>query len=364
MPERTPLKGRVTGTLDREGYRVEKVIYESRPDHHVTGNLYLPKEGKPPYPGVLVPCGHSHNGKAYNDYQAVSILLATHGFVVLCYDPIGQGERIQTFDEKGEPAAWGTTEHTLTDIGAAGGDVRGELPDLGRHPLDRLPGEPAGGGPEADRVHGELGRRDADVLPDDHRRPDRSGGAVVLRDVAGAAVRDDRAAGRRAEHPGAGRTGDRARGLPVDASAEADAHPDGGEGLLRQRRDVDEFPGGEAAGEHAGPERVRGPVRGARGARVRADAAGGGAAVDAAVAPGRGRGHGGADAPALDRRGPPGDRERPGRARPEGADGVGPEPGSGRGGRRRSARRRATRQRRWRRCGGWRGCARRRGSRT
>lgn len=118
MPERPPLKGRVTGTLDREGYRVEKVIYESRPDHHVTGNLYLPKEGKPPYPGVLVPCGHSHNGKAYNDYQAVSILLATHGFVVLCYDPIGQGERIQTFDEKGEPAAWGTTEHTLTDIGA------------------------------------------------------------------------------------------------------------------------------------------------------------------------------------------------------------------------------------------------------
>ena len=26
----------------RDGYRVEKVIYESRPDHHVTAKLYLP----------------------------------------------------------------------------------------------------------------------------------------------------------------------------------------------------------------------------------------------------------------------------------------------------------------------------------
>ncbi len=118
LPERTPLKARVTGTIDRPAYRIEKVLYESRPDHHVTGNLYVPKTGEPPYPAVLVPCGHSGNGKAYESYQAVSALAATYGFVALCYDPIGQGERIQTFDAAGKPAAEGTTEHTLTDVGA------------------------------------------------------------------------------------------------------------------------------------------------------------------------------------------------------------------------------------------------------
>jgi cephalosporin-C deacetylase-like acetyl esterase len=118
FPERTPLNARITGTLDRPAYRIEKVLYESRPGHHVTANLYVPKAGKPPYPGVLVPCGHSANGKAMDSYQSISILLASHGFVALIYDPIGQGERIQTFGPDGKPAASGTGEHTLIDIGA------------------------------------------------------------------------------------------------------------------------------------------------------------------------------------------------------------------------------------------------------
>ncbi|MBM4017000.1 MAG: hypothetical protein FJ288_01520 [Planctomycetes bacterium] len=118
LPERTPLNARTLATLDRPNFRIEKVIYESRPGHHVTANLYVPKSGKPPFPGVLVPCGHSANGKAMEAYQTMSMLLATYGFVSLCYDPIGQGERIQTFAPDGKPAASGTTEHTLVDIGA------------------------------------------------------------------------------------------------------------------------------------------------------------------------------------------------------------------------------------------------------
>jgi len=118
MPERTPLNARTVGALDRPGYRIEKVIYESRPSHHVTANLYVPKTGRAPFPAVLLPVGHSKNGKAHDAYQSVAILLATHGFVVLSYDPIGQGERIQTFDAQGKSPVWGTTEHTLIDIGA------------------------------------------------------------------------------------------------------------------------------------------------------------------------------------------------------------------------------------------------------
>ena len=97
LPERTPLNARTVRELEGEGYRVENVLFESRPNHHVSGNLYLPKvEG--PWPGVLVPCGHSHTGKAAGGYQRTAILLARNGMAAFCYDPIGQGERYQSLD--------------------------------------------------------------------------------------------------------------------------------------------------------------------------------------------------------------------------------------------------------------------------
>lgn len=99
FPERTPLNPRVIGKLKGDGFHVENVIYESWPGHHVTANLYLPNT-KPPYPGVLVPCGHSHDGKAAAAYQRACILLAKNGMAALCYDPIGQGERYQVLSEQ------------------------------------------------------------------------------------------------------------------------------------------------------------------------------------------------------------------------------------------------------------------------
>ena len=117
FPERSRLSPFVVGSLPGGGYHIEKVIFESRPSHHVTALLYIP-EGKPPFPGVLVPCGHSDNGKAYIDYQRACILLAKNGMVALCYDPIGQGERFQFLDAKGKPVVRGTTEHTMAGIGA------------------------------------------------------------------------------------------------------------------------------------------------------------------------------------------------------------------------------------------------------
>ncbi len=117
FPERTPLNAQVVGSLDGDGYRVEKVIYESEPNHHVTALLYLPKD-KPPFPGVIVPCGHSGNGKAAETYQRVSILLAKNGLAALCYDPIGQGERSQILNAKGKAAFGPCAEHTMVGIGS------------------------------------------------------------------------------------------------------------------------------------------------------------------------------------------------------------------------------------------------------
>lgn len=114
-PEKTPLNARVVDTLDRGAYKIEKVIYESRPSFHVTALMYLPKT-PPPYPAVLFPCGHDPNGKAGEAYQRACAFLAVNGIAVLCYDPIGQGERAQILDENGKQKYTSTIEHTLVTV--------------------------------------------------------------------------------------------------------------------------------------------------------------------------------------------------------------------------------------------------------
>ena len=99
FPEKTPLNARVMKTVDRDDYRIENVIFESRPGFLVTGNLYIPRDRKLPLPAVLGVCGHSTNGKAAAPYQSFSQSLARQGFVVLIIDPIGQGERLQYLKE-------------------------------------------------------------------------------------------------------------------------------------------------------------------------------------------------------------------------------------------------------------------------
>ncbi|MBD3673153.1 MAG: prolyl oligopeptidase family serine peptidase [Planctomycetaceae bacterium] len=99
FPERTPLNARITGVVERDEYKIEKLIFESRPGFLVTANLYLPK-GRPfPAPAVVGTCGHSNNGKAAGAYQSFSQGLAKQGYVCLIYDPISQGERLQYPDE-------------------------------------------------------------------------------------------------------------------------------------------------------------------------------------------------------------------------------------------------------------------------
>lgn len=115
FPEKTPLNARVTGTVDRDAYRVDKVIFESRPGFPVTGNLYIPKNRKFPLPGVVGVCGHSLNGKAGDTYQSFAQGLARMGYVVLIYDPLGQGERFQYLKPDGKSRYGGSvSEHIQT----------------------------------------------------------------------------------------------------------------------------------------------------------------------------------------------------------------------------------------------------------
>ena len=110
--EKTPLKPQIVGSIDRGDYRIEKVIFESRPEVYVTANLYIPSRHQPPYPGIVVPLGHSDNGKSYYYYQYICQTLARKGYMAFAFDPFGQGERLQYLDPRTGKGLYGPTgEH-------------------------------------------------------------------------------------------------------------------------------------------------------------------------------------------------------------------------------------------------------------
>ncbi len=83
---------RETRQAKKAGYTIKNISFQVRPGIYATANLYVP-EGSGTFPGVLVMMGHSPNGRLYDKYQAVGITLALHGYVALCIDPWGAGER-------------------------------------------------------------------------------------------------------------------------------------------------------------------------------------------------------------------------------------------------------------------------------
>jgi dienelactone hydrolase len=117
FPPKTPLNARVTRVVDRDAYKIENVLFESRPGFLVAANLYIPKGRRFPLPGVVGSCGHSVNGKAIDTYQSFAQGLARLGYVVLLFDPIGQGERMQYVDANWKPMrGTGTAEHNYAGI--------------------------------------------------------------------------------------------------------------------------------------------------------------------------------------------------------------------------------------------------------
>jgi dienelactone hydrolase len=119
LPPKTPLSAKITGTTERDGYRIEKVLFQSQPDFYVTACLFLPDPIRfpPPWPAVVVVCGHSADGKLQDGYQRGTALAAVNGVAAMIVDPIGQGERLQILETQGQSIS-PTTEHTLVGTGA------------------------------------------------------------------------------------------------------------------------------------------------------------------------------------------------------------------------------------------------------
>lgn len=116
MPPKTPLNAKLHGRIERDGYTVEKVFFESLPGHYVTGNLYRPNSpSKEKRPGVLCPHGHWAEGRFHDagekeaeqqmaskaefhapnarfPLQARMATLARMGCVVFHYDMVGYAD--------------------------------------------------------------------------------------------------------------------------------------------------------------------------------------------------------------------------------------------------------------------------------
>jgi len=102
FPEKTPLNAKITRTIEKDGYRVEHIVYESQPGFYVTSSMFIPtgfKRGSKA-PTVIYCSGHSDDGYRDDIYQHVILNLVKKGFIVFAFDPVGQGERQEYLDPK------------------------------------------------------------------------------------------------------------------------------------------------------------------------------------------------------------------------------------------------------------------------
>ena len=109
----SPLNSRTVGEVRGNGFRIEKVIFESRPKVYVTANLYLPDGLDRPRGAVLFLSGHHEMAKHVGEYQIVCQCLVQAGLIVFAQDPIGQGERFSYYEKStgGTTVGWGVPEH-------------------------------------------------------------------------------------------------------------------------------------------------------------------------------------------------------------------------------------------------------------
>jgi Acetyl xylan esterase (AXE1) len=102
--KKTDLHATITGRVSANGFHIEKLIYQSLPGFYVTALVYVPENGYKVHPAILVPAGHSSNGKIH--YQDLCQRLVKRGYLVISWDPVGQGERSQFWDTKAQKSRY------------------------------------------------------------------------------------------------------------------------------------------------------------------------------------------------------------------------------------------------------------------
>ena len=97
LPEKTPLGAHISGKIERDGYSIEKVFFQTYPGFYLAGNLYRPLgQGSGPFPAVLNPHGHWPNGRMADTPEgsiaARCINFAKQGMLAFSYDMVGYND--------------------------------------------------------------------------------------------------------------------------------------------------------------------------------------------------------------------------------------------------------------------------------
>jgi dienelactone hydrolase len=100
FPAKTPLNPQITGTIKKDGYHIDKIIYESMPGFFVSGCIFVPDHITGKAPAILYVSGHDQEAFRARLYQVLMLNLVKKGIVVLAIDPPGQGEHVQYYDPK------------------------------------------------------------------------------------------------------------------------------------------------------------------------------------------------------------------------------------------------------------------------
>ena len=100
FPRKEALNPEITGITQKEGYRIEKIIYESVPGFYETGCLYIPDKINGKAPAILNVFGHDQASFREEYYQVIITNLVKKGMIVFAIDPLGQGEHVQYYDPK------------------------------------------------------------------------------------------------------------------------------------------------------------------------------------------------------------------------------------------------------------------------
>ena len=98
FPEKGALNAEITGSIQKDGYRIEKIIYEPTPGYYQAGCLYLPDHVNGKAPAILYVSGHDQSAFREEYYQVIITNLVKKGMIVFAIDPLGQGEHVQYYD--------------------------------------------------------------------------------------------------------------------------------------------------------------------------------------------------------------------------------------------------------------------------
>ena len=90
------LDAKIVGVLKRDGYRIEKILFQSRPDVWVTAHAFVPEGAIGKAAAVLAVHGHWAWARRDPVVQARCLGLVKLGFFVLALDAFGAGERHPT----------------------------------------------------------------------------------------------------------------------------------------------------------------------------------------------------------------------------------------------------------------------------